>query len=389
MLFALGAVRAGFGQTRPAFQVTPLSDEQARVYNLDPAFYKKCTSVRGILIATSDRVSDYAQLEAAYLMDTIMRGTDPAVAQRVSDRKVLCLIIGHDEFVSDLPQYHSELTGKELDFYNWRNRGQLEMNRNGRPTVLFSEEDVLEYEGGMRLESVLIHEFGHVIEGAGFDENLETRLNDAYKHAKATGLYRDGYAAQRFKRVRGSSPVSLLDALATAFPAESRSFLAACLNGGDILVNGKPADEHVRVTHDDKVLIVFGGPKNCYALLNKAEYWAEGVECWYDCNRVMDHDHNHIHTRQGIKAYDPALAELLQAVLGDDTWRFVSPRTRAGTDHLTGYDPAKAPTVVPPDHIENATLDYYDEYWKSYWLRLHEKHPMPSESAETKSVPAG
>jgi hypothetical protein len=131
----------------------------------------------------------------------------------------------------------------------------------------------------------------------------------------------------------------------------------------------------VQVTKDDKVMIVFGGPKNCYCLLNKAEYWAEGVECWYDCNRVHDHDHNHIHTRDGIKAYDPDVAKVLEAVFGDGSWKFVSPRTRAGKDHLLGYDPEHAPKVVEPDDIDQAGQDYYDEYWKSYWLRLHEKHP--------------
>jgi hypothetical protein len=129
------------------------------------------------------------------------------------------------------------------------------------------------------------------------------------------------------------------------------------------------------VTKDDEVLIVFGGPKQCYAATNRAEYWAEGVQAWFDTNRTMDHDHNHIHTRDQLKEYDPELAALCKDVLGDTEWRFVSPRQRAGGGHLAGYDPATAPVVKDLPHIEEAANDYYDTYWKDFWSRLHEKHP--------------
>jgi hypothetical protein len=61
-------------------------------------------------------------------------------------------------------------------------------------------------------------------------------------------------------------------------------------------------------------------------------------------------------------------------VLGDSPWRFVSPRTRAGSDHLKGYDPSTAPKVVKLEHIDQAAQDYYDLYWKDYWKRLHQKY---------------
>jgi hypothetical protein len=89
----------------------------------------------------------------------------------------------------------------------------------------------------------------------------------------------------------------------------------------------------------------------------------------------MDHDHNHIHTREQLKAYDTGLAKLCEEVMGDSEWRFVSPRLRAGKDHLAGYDPSKAPVVVEPDFIETAALDYYDGYWSDYWQRLRDKYP--------------
>ena len=131
---------------------------------------------------------------------------------------------------------------------------------------------------------------------------------------------------------------------------------------------------------DDEVLIIFGGPKECYAHKNRAEYWAEGVQCWYNTNRTMDHDHNHIHTRAQLKAYDPHLAKMCDDVLGDAPWRFASPRERAGNGHLADFDPAKSPKAIDPPHIKTAALDYYDRYWKEYWQLLREKHSVAASS---------
>jgi hypothetical protein len=356
------------------FQVKALTAEQSAGYALKSSFYKKATLVQDILIATSEKVSDHAHLEAAYQFDKVMKTIHPDVARRIREKKVLCVLVAHNELTSDVPQFASDKKGEELDFYNWRQRGFL-TRIDGRPVVLFAEEDVLEYEGGMQLESILIHEFGHVIDGAGFDDELKKRLQAAFDNAKAKGIYHDGRAAQKFRRVRSATPVSLLDALAAAFPDQARPFLAKCLDGGDILVNGRATTSQATVTKDDEVLIVFGGPKQCYAATNRAEYWAEGVQAWFDTNRTMDHDHNHIHTRDQLKEYDPELAALCKDVLGDTEWRFVSPRQRAGGGHLAGYDPATAPVVKDHPHIEEAANDYDDTYWKDFWSRLHEKHP--------------
>ena len=355
------------------YEVQLLSKELAEEYKLDTSFYKKATYVQDILIATSDKVSDYAHLEAAYLYDQIMSSIDKEVAQRIRDRRVLCILVGHDELTSQIPQFKSDKTGKELDFYNWRSRGFL-TKVGDRSVVLFAEEDVMEYEGGMRLESILIHEFGHVVQFAGMSEAQVQKLTDAHARAKAVGIWNDGRAAQRYRRVKSVTPVSLLEALVKSFPDQSPELIKKCLNGGDILVNGKPTDSKAQVTVEDKVLIVFGGPKICYAQRNKAEYWAEVLQCWYNTNRTMDHDHNHIHTREQLRVYDPAAAALCEEVLGNGKWRFVSPRDRAGKKHLKGYDPSAAPKVSLLPHIETAAYDYYDNYWKDFWQRLADKH---------------
>ncbi|MEM7391155.1 MAG: hypothetical protein AAF492_02315, partial [Verrucomicrobiota bacterium] len=42
--------------------------------------------------------------------------------------------------------------------------------------------------------------------------------------------------------------------------------------------------------------------KNKYASRNIFEYFAEGVQSWFNNNRPPDHDHNHVDTREELKA---------------------------------------------------------------------------------------
>ena len=356
------------------YEVKPLTESQASEYKLDTSFYRKATLVQDILIATSVKVSDVAHQETAYQFDMLMRSMKPGIAERIRKKKVLCLLIGHDELTSQLPQFTTEKKGKELDFYNWRQRGFLS-HIGSRPTVVFAEEDVLEYEGGMQLESILVHEFGHVVHGAGFDEALQKRLTATFENVKKNGIWNDGRAAQRYRRIKSESPIKLLAALKKSFPNESPELLRKCLNEGDILVNGKKANARVMVNKNDKVLIYFGGPKQCYAAKNRAEYWAEIYQCWFNTNRTMDHDHNHIHTREQLIEYDPVGAKLCEDVLGKSEWRFISPRKRVGQAHLKDYS-LNLIKVTDLPHIQKAAYDYYDTYWKEYWQRLYDKHSI-------------
>ena len=63
----------GLGGSLRAHEVKPLDGGQLEEYKLDPAFYKKGTWVEDILIATSEKVSDAAHLEAAYQFEMMMK----------------------------------------------------------------------------------------------------------------------------------------------------------------------------------------------------------------------------------------------------------------------------------------------------------------------------
>ncbi len=143
--------------------------------------------VQDILIATSEHVSDHAHLEAAYQFDMIMQSINPEVARRIRDRKVLCILIGHDELTSDVPQFTIgqdrrgtrllQLAAARVPDLAW-----TVGRRSSSPRKTCSNT-----KAACSLESILIHEFGHVIHGAGFDEALKKRLQAAYEQRESQG----------------------------------------------------------------------------------------------------------------------------------------------------------------------------------------------------------
>jgi len=63
-----------------------------------------------------------------------------------------------------------------------------------------------------------------------------------------------------------------------------------------------------------------------YAATEVGQYWAEGVQDWYDANKqaeaaTPDGVHNQVNTRPELKTYDPELASLISEYLPDDDWR--------------------------------------------------------------------
>ena len=93
--------------------------------------------------------------------------------------------------------------------------------------------------------------------------------------------------------------------------------------------------------------------KGKYASVNHHEYFAEGVQSWFNNNRPPDHDHNHVDTRVELKKYDPGLAAICKEVFGDTKLSYTKPATRL-TGHMKGYDPSKAPRFTWPKRLDRA-----------------------------------
>jgi hypothetical protein len=93
--------------------------------------------------------------------------------------------------------------------------------------------------------------------------------------------------------------------------------------------------------------------KGKYAAENHHEYFAEGVQSWFNNNRPPDHDHNHVDTREELQEYDPGLAALCHEVFGDTELRYTRPETRL-VGHLRGYDPNSAPEFTWPARLQEA-----------------------------------
>lgn len=121
----------------------------------------------------------------------------------------------------------------------------------------------------------------------------------------------------------------------------------------NIHLRGMPAvdptfDTRVKGAYD--AAMAAGLWKGKYASVNHHEYFAEGVQSWFDNNREPDHDHNHVNTRAELIEYDPKLADLCREIFGDTELKYTKPTTRL-KDHLSGYDPKQSPKFVWPQHL--------------------------------------
>lgn len=120
------------------------------------------------------------------------------------------------------------------------------------------------------------------------------------------------------------------------------------------MVNVDPTfDSRLKTTYE--AAMKTGLWKGKYASTNHHEYFAEGVQSWFDNNRVNDHDHNHVHLRTQLIDYDPGLAAICREVFGDTELKYAKPVERL-TGHMQGYDPSKAPRFEWPERLKQANV---------------------------------
>ena len=256
-----------------------------------PAFYTQTARASGFPIVASPKVNPYALAEAVHLVDLMLSRRPDARAAMIASGARLC-IMAHDEFTTDLPEFA------------WLGRQRAP----GFPRI--SGKDYWDARarglGGSETDPLC---------SCG-EENL-------------LGYPGDPYAAENILIHEFAHNIHLRG-----------------------MVNVDPTfDARLKATFD--AAMKAGLWKGKYASVNHHEYFAEGVQSWFDDNRENDHDHNHVNTRAELLEYDPGLAAICREVFGDTVLKYTKPATRL-TGHLAGYDPATAPRFAWPDRLRAA-----------------------------------
>ena len=101
----------------------------------------------------------------------------------------------------------------------------------------------------------------------------------------------------------------------------------------------------------------FGG----YGITTTGEFWAEGVQSWFECNTgglLLKKDANGkrkpLLNRADLKMHLPELAELIAKSFGKNDWLYTTTDTRLTMPHLKGYNREEAPQFKYPKHIIDA-----------------------------------
>lgn len=161
-----------------------------------PDFYKKYLAVDGLYIVSSDKVRDEALMKT-YEIVSLMLSKRPDVKKHMVERGCHVMVLGEHEEVCELPEYaHICDTPENIAFWNKRARGF-----GGAPedtlSASFGEENVLAFPGDRyKGESILVHEFAHLIHMVGIAEiepDFNDRLEALRQNAIKKGLWKDTY----------------------------------------------------------------------------------------------------------------------------------------------------------------------------------------------------
>src|SRR4029077_6852095 len=139
------AVNSGGSQgatNPPEVRVVPIDDALRRSYRIDP-FYTKTLTSAGVVVVGSDKVSDWAFLEAAYTLDHQLHDSPSWVRDALTTNKVRLALLAVVEYTMDLPENnrrHRSVT--EAAFQDRRSRGL-----GGLPDCSCAEENLLNLRG--------------------------------------------------------------------------------------------------------------------------------------------------------------------------------------------------------------------------------------------------
>lgn len=242
------------------------------------SFYKKYVRARGLPILGSGSVSGEALLEANYLVRHMFAYRHD-VLKAMIEAGLRLVVVAVDEKITDVPEYkNEEALGAE------GNRRRVIGCTPRRLIIVCGEENLLTYPNDIHAgESILIREFAralHVITGhRPIDKESDKKPKQQYE--------------LRVKRI-------------------DREF-----------------DEKLKQLYERAMKK--GLWKDTWAATGHEEYWAEGVQSWFEANRQNDKRHNYVNTREELEAYDPDLANLIAEVFRHSVrvdWRYTQPSDR-------------------------------------------------------------
>ncbi|MES2106341.1 MAG: hypothetical protein V4634_20135 [Pseudomonadota bacterium] len=190
-VIALGFIAAAYAALASAQTVSAPPPQLVSRLQLSPV-YVKYTDVDSLPVIASAKVSDYAVAEAAYLI-LKMVGHRPDILHAISDQHIRFVVMAPSEMTTDVPEY-SDMTPKSF----WDRRARGIGATAARPATSAGEENLLNLPGDPYFaENILIHEFSHTVYEAGMitlDPSFDRRLQAAYEHAQAKGLWQHTYA---------------------------------------------------------------------------------------------------------------------------------------------------------------------------------------------------
>lgn len=259
-----------------------------------PKFYSQIGSANGFPVCASANVNPYAIKEAVYIVNQMLANRPDVLAALIKSGARLC-IMSYQEFTTDLPEFAHLANEKSPGGESTSAKDYWDARARGT--------------GGSETDPFCSCAEENVLCYPGDPYSTECILIHEFAHCI---------------HLRGMLNVD------PTFDVRLRSAYDSAMKAG--LWKGK------------------------YASVNHYEYFAEGVQSWFDNNRSDDHDHNHVDTRTELIEYDPSLAEMCREVFGETVLKYTKPTTRL-TDHMSGYDPSGAPAFVWPKRLTNAKTE--------------------------------
>jgi len=172
----------------PRPKVTAIPQALRESLNLDP-FYQKYLDAGGLPVLGSTNVSDYAILEARWIL-LHMLSHRPEILPVMATNRGRLVVMAYNEYTTDVPE-QANRTNKV--YWDRRARGL------GGRIASCGEENLLNFPGDpYSTENILVHEFAHAVLNVGMralNPEFKDRVRAAYRKAMDAGLWKKTYAA--------------------------------------------------------------------------------------------------------------------------------------------------------------------------------------------------